>query len=112
MLAPLSIGAALFSQLSLFLQTHPNFENSSYWFKIALSLGLMFVQWALIIPFMRLGSVVMNPIQITLYTFVLIFVVQLSTNYFVFQNPNPLEDIFAALLMVFASCVSSFQLFG
>lgn len=108
----LSIAAAFLSQFSLFLQTHSYFHNHSYFFKIGMSLMLMFVQWSCIIPFMRLGMKVMNPVQITLYTFVLIFIVQIITNKFVFQNPNPVEDIIAACIMILASFVSSFQLFG
>ncbi len=108
----LSLISGTLSQISLFLQTHPEFENKSYIFKMINSIMVMFLQWAFIIPFMRIGSLVMNPVQITLYAFVMLFIIQLTINIYVFNKPNPMEEIYASFIMIFASFISSFRLIG
>lgn len=108
----LAIVAAMLSQLSLFLQTHSRFENYSYAFKLSLSMVLMFLQWAFIIPYMRTGSLVMNPVQITLFAFVMIFIVQILNNILIFNVENTKEEFIAAFIMIAGSFISSFHLLG
>ena len=80
--------------------------------KTGLSLLLLFVQWIFIIPFIRIGLTVMNPIQITIFVFLVTFVVQLITNVYVFGNKNTVDDYVASVLMVLGIIVSKMGVFG
>lgn len=108
----LSILATLFSQLSLFIPTLSSVEKLHMVIKTGLSLVLLFVQWIFIIPFIRIGLTVMNPIQITIFVFLITFVVQLITNIYVFGNQNTIDDYVASGLMVIGIIVSKMEVFG
>lgn len=108
----LSIMAALFSQLSLFIPTMKSVEKMNMVIKTGLSLILLFVEWMFIIPFIRIGLIVMNPIQITIFVFFVTFVIQLITNVYVFGNKNTIDDYVASVLMLIGIVISKMGLFG
>jgi hypothetical protein len=108
----LCIIASLFSQLSLFIPTMKTVENLNMIIKTAISVSLLFVQWIFIIPFIRIGLTVMNPIQLTIFVFLVTFVVQLVTNVYVFGNKNTIDDYIATGLMLIGIVISKMGLFG
>jgi hypothetical protein len=112
MLTALVILASTFAQLSLFIPTVKSIEKMHMLIKLALSILLLFVQWMFIIPFIRIGLTVMNPIQITIFVSVVTFVVQLITNVFVFGNNNTLDDYIASILMILGIVISKMRLVG
>lgn len=111
-LATLAILATAFAQFSLFIPTVSSIAKLHMVVKITLSLLLLLVQWMFIIPFIRLGLTVMNPIQITIFVSVVTFLVQLITNVYVFKNKNTLDDYVAAVLMVLGVLVSKLKWVG
>jgi hypothetical protein len=108
----LSILSTLFSQLSLFIPTMKSVEKMNMLIKTGLSIVLLFVQWIFIIPFIRIGLMVMNPIQITIFVFFVTFVIQLITNVYVFGNKNTVDDYVASVLMLIGIFISKMGLFG
>jgi hypothetical protein len=108
----LAILATTFAQLSLFIPTISSIAKMHMLVKLGLSILLLFVQWMFIIPFIRVGLTVMNPIQITIFISVVTFIVQLFTNVYVFGNANTLDDYVASVLMILGIIVSKMRLFG
>jgi hypothetical protein len=108
----LSIIATALSQLSLFLPTMGSFEKMHMVVKTGISVILMLVQWVFIIPFIRIGLTVMNPIQITIFVFLETFLMQLITNVYVFGNKNTIDDYVASVLMIIGIIVSKMKLAG
>jgi hypothetical protein len=108
----LNVIATLFSQLSLFIPTMKTVENLNMLIKTSISLILLFVQWIFIIPFIRLGLTLMNPIQITIFVFFLTFVIQLITNIYIFGNKNTIDDYVASVIMLMGIIISKMGLFG
>jgi hypothetical protein len=107
-----SVLAVLFSQLSLFIPTISSIEKMHMVVKTGLSLLLLFVQWIFIIPFIRVGLTVMNPIQITIFVFLETFIIQLITNIYVFENKNTIDDYVATVLMILGIIISKMKLVG
>jgi hypothetical protein len=87
-------------------------EKMNMLIKTGLSIVLLFVQWIFIIPFIRIGLMVMNPIQITIFVFFVTFVIQLITNVYVFGNKNTVDDYVASVLMLIGIFISKMGLFG
>jgi hypothetical protein len=112
MLTALAILATTFAQLSLFIPTISSIEKMHMLVKLGLSILLLFVQWMFIIPFIRIGLTVMNPIQVTIFVSVVTFLVQLITNVYVFGNPNTLDDYVASVLMILGIVISKMGLVG
>jgi hypothetical protein len=112
MLTALVILATTFAQLSLFIPTISSIEKMHMLVKLGLSLLLLLVQWMFIIPFIRIGLTVMNPIQITIFVSVVTFIVQLITNVLVFGNSNTLDDYVASVLMILGIVISKMRLVG
>lgn len=111
-LTALAILATTFAQFSLFLPTVSSIAKLHMLVKITLSLLLLLVQWMFIIPFIRLGLTVMNPIQITIFVSVVTFLVQLLTNVYVFKNKNTRDDYVAAVIMIFGVLISKLKWLG
>jgi hypothetical protein len=108
----LNVVASLFSQLSLFIPTMKTIENMNMLIKTSISIILLFVQWIFIIPFIRLGLTLMNPIQITIFVFFVTFVIQLITNVYIFGNKNTIDDYIASVIMLIGIIISKMGLFG
>ncbi len=111
-LVVLSVMSTLFSQLSLFLPTMGSFEKMNMVVKTGISIALLFVQWIFIIPFIRIGLTLMNPIQITIFVFLETFLMQLITNVYVFGNKNTIDDYVASVLMIIGIVISKMKLVG
>lgn len=111
-LVVLSVMSTLFSQLSLFLPTMGSFEKMNMFVKTGISVALLFVQWIFIIPFIRIGLTLMNPIQITIFVFLETFLMQLITNVYVFGNKNTIDDYVASVLMIIGIVISKMKLVG
>lgn len=108
----LAILATVFSQFSLFIPTLAAVEKMHMAVKLIISILLLFVQWMFIIPFIRIGLTLMNPIQITIFIFVITFIVQLITNVYVFGNKNTIDDYVASVIMIVGIVISKMKLFG
>lgn len=104
--------AATFAQLSLFIPTLKIIEHLSVIIKLALSLFLLLIEWAFIIPVIRIGLNFMSPIQITILAFLVTFIVQLVTNIYIFNNKNTIDDYVATIFMVFGIIISKTNIFG
>jgi hypothetical protein len=87
-------------------------ENMNMLIKTSISIILLFVQWIFIIPFIRLGLTLMNPIQITIFVFFVTFVIQLITNVYIFGNKNTIDDYIASVIMLIGIIISKMGLFG
>lgn len=104
--------ATTFAQLSLFIPTLSTIESMHMSIKLLLSVILLFIQWMFIIPVIRIGLKIMNPIQITILAFVVTFIVQLVTNVYVFGNKNTIDDYIASVIMILGILISKMGLFG
>jgi uncharacterized protein (DUF486 family) len=104
--------ATTFAQLSLFIPTLRTIESMQMSIKLLLSVILLFIQWMFIIPVIRIGLKIMNPIQITILAFVVTFIVQLVTNVYVFGNKNTIDDYIASVIMILGILISKMGLFG
>ena len=108
----LTIFSTLFSQLSLFIPTLSFIEKMNMFVKLTFAILLLFVQWIFIIPFIRIGLTVMNPIQITIFVNVMTFLMQLITNIYIFGNKNTIDDYVASVIMIIGIVVSKMSIFG
>jgi hypothetical protein len=89
-----------------------SFEKMNMVVKTGISIALLFVQWIFIIPFIRIGLTLMNPIQITIFVFLETFLMQLITNVYVFGNKNTIDDYVASVLMIIGIVISKMKLVG
>ena len=71
----LSVFAAIFSQLSLFLPTLPLIKKLPLILTILISIVFLLIQWVFIIPFIKIGITVMNPIQLVIFVFIITFII-------------------------------------
>ena len=104
--------ATTIAQLSLFIPTLSSIEHFNMVIKLTISVLLLFVQWIFIIPVIRIGLTFMNPVQLTILTFVVTFMSQLVTNVYVFGNKNTIDDYVASVLMIVGILISKTGVFG
>jgi hypothetical protein len=108
----LSVISSLLSQLALFVPTLKLMENSPLSLNLAISIFFVLIQTALIIPMLWKGLLIMSPIQLTIFVFVITFLVQLITNKYIFENVNTIDDYFAMILMTLGIVISKLKTFG
>jgi hypothetical protein len=108
----LSAVSALLSQLALFVPTLKGMENSPLSLNLAISIFFVLIQTALIIPMLWKGLVIMSPIQLTIFVFVVTFLVQLITNVYIFGEVNTIDDYVAMIVMTLGIVISKLKLFN
>lgn len=109
MLASLS---ALLSQISLFAPTLKFMEGSTLLLKLSISVIIVLIQGFLVIPLLWSGLTVMSPVQLTIFVFVITFLIQLVTNEALFGNANTIDEYVATVLIILGIVVSKFRIFG
>ena len=108
----LSAVSSLLSQLSLFVPTLKIMDNAPVSLNLAISIFFVLIQTALIIPMLWKGLLIMSPIQLKIFVFVITFFVQLITNQYIFENVNTVDDYFAIIIMILGMVISKLKIFG
>lgn len=108
----LSVVSSLLSQLALFVPTLKFMDNSPLSLNLAISIFFVLIQTALIIPMVWNGLLIMSPIQLTIFVFVITFFVQLITNTYIFENVNTIDDYFGMFIMTLGIVISKLKIFG
>lgn len=104
--------SAFLSQMSLFVSTLKFMESSTLLFKTFIAVIIVLIQGFIVIPLLWSGLVVMSPVQLTIFVFVVTFIIQLITNETIFGNVNTIDEYVATLLILLGIVISKFSLFG
>jgi len=98
--------------IALFLQTTKAHINDTLIEKIIANEFWATLMWCVAIPAMRIGVSIMNPIKLTIASYLFLFGSQIITNLFWLQIPTTVDDYASIVIVVFGLLISTFKVFG
>lgn len=104
--------SAFLSQIALFVPTLPMMKGSTLTVQLILSMIFVLIQGFIVIPLLWKGLLIMSPVQLTIFVFVVTFIIQLVTNVYIFKNVNTIDDYIAVILITLGIVISKFRIFG
>jgi len=108
----LNIMIGLTMDFALFTQTTKSMENSNIYLKILTSEFWATIEWMFVIPSIRIGNTFLNPVQISLSSYIFDFLAQLWSNYFWLNLPTSIDDYCGMFIIFFGMVVSKIRVFG
>jgi len=106
-----SVSMAL-QDIALFLQTTKERVNDTIYEKIIANEFWATAMWCVAIPAMRIGVSIMNPIKLTIASYLFLFGSQIVSNTFWLKIPTTIDDYASILVVIFGLLVSTFKVFG
>jgi hypothetical protein len=107
-----AILGTLFSQLSLFIVTLPQITHLNIIIKVTISICLLLIQLGFMVYYIQIGIEIMDTISLVILVFLITFIMQLITNYYIFGNKNTIDDYVGMLIMIVGIIISKTQIFG
>ena len=98
--------------IALFLQTTKAHINDTLIEKIIANEFWATLMWCVAIPAMRIGVSIMNPIKLTIASYLFLFGSQIITNTFWLQIPTTVDDYASIVIVVFGLLISAYKVFG
>ena len=106
-----SVSMAL-QDIALFLQTTKEHVNDTLLEKIIANEFWATAMWCVAIPAMRIGVRIMNPIKLTIASYLFLFGSQIITNTFWLKIPTTIDDYASIVVVVFGLLISAYKVFG
>jgi len=106
-----SVSMAL-QDIALFLQTTKEHVNDTLLEKIIANEFWATAMWCVAIPAMRIGVSIMNPIKLTIASYLFLFGSQIITNTFWLKIPTTIDDYASIVVVVFGLLISAYKVFG
>jgi len=106
-----TISVAL-QEVALFLQTTKERVNDTLIEKIIANEFWATAMWCVAIPAMRIGVSIMNPIKLTIMSYLFLFGSQIVSNTFWLNVPTTVDDYVAILIVIFGLLVATYKVFG
>lgn len=106
-----SISMAL-QDIALFLQTTKAHVNDTLLEKIIANEFWATAMWCVAIPAMRIGVSIMNPIKLTIASYLFLFGSQIVTNTFWLRIPTTIDDYASIVVVIFGLLISTYKVFG
>ena len=106
-----SVSMAL-QDIALFLQTTKEHVNDTLLEKIIANEFWATAMWCVAIPAMRIGVSIMNPIKLTIASYLFLFGSQIITNTFWLKIPTTIDDYASSAVVVFGLLISAYKVFG
>lgn len=104
--------ATLCSQMSFFIITLPSIKHLHILIIFLISFGFLLIQLAFMIHYVRLGLDLMRTVSLVILVFIITFIIQLITNYYIFNNTNTLDDYIGMIIMIIGIIISKTQCFN
>jgi len=98
--------------IALFLQTTKEHVNDTLLEKIIANEFWATAMWCVAIPAMRIGVSIMNPIKLTIASYLFLFGSQIVTNAFWLKVPTTLDDYASIVVVIFGLLISTYKVFG
>lgn len=98
--------------IALFLQTTKERVNDTLLEKIIANEFWATCMWCVAIPAMRIGVSIMNPIKLTIASYLFLFGSQIITNTFWLKIPVTIDDYGSILIVVSGLLISAYRVFG
>ena len=102
----------MFQDIALFLQTTKEHINDTIFEKILANEFWATAMWCVAIPAMRIGYSIMNPIKLTIASYLFLFGSQIVTNTFWLHVPTTIDDYVSICIVVGGLLVSTYKVFG
>ena len=102
----------VFQEIALFLQTTKARINDTLIEKIIANEFWATLMWCVAIPAMRIGVSIMNPIKLTIASYLFLFGSQIISNKFWLNVPTTIDDYAAIIVVVFGLLISTYKVFG
>jgi hypothetical protein len=106
-----TISVAL-QEIALFLQTTKERVNDTLIEKIIANEFWATAMWCVAIPAMRIGITIMNPIKLTIMSYLFLFGSQIVSNTFWLKVPTTVDDYVAILIVIFGLLVATYKVVG
>jgi hypothetical protein len=106
-----AILGTVFSQLSLFILTLDSIKHLNIIIKFIISICFLLIQLFFMVYYISLGIQLMDAISLVILVFILTFIMQLVTNYYIFGNKNTIDDYIGMIIMIFGIIISKTRLF-
>ena len=106
-----SVSMAL-QDIALFLQTTKERVNDTIYEKIIANEFWATAMWCVAIPAMRIGVSIMNPIKLTIASYLFLFGSQIVTNTFWLKIPTTIDDYASIVVVIFGLLISTYKVFG
>ena len=106
-----TISVAL-QEIALFLQTTKERVNDTLIEKIIANEFWATAMWCVAIPAMRIGITIMNPIKLTIMSYLFLFGSQIVSNTFWLKVPTTVDDYVAILIVIVGLLVATYKVVG
>lgn len=106
-----TISVAL-QEIALFLQTTKEHVNDTLIEKIIANEFWATCMWCVAIPAMRIGVSIMNPIKLTIMSYLFLFGSQIVSNTFWLNVPTTVDDYVAILIVIFGLLIATYKVVG
>lgn len=106
-----SVSMAL-QDIALFLQTTKAHVNDTLFEKIIANEFWATAMWCVAIPAMRIGVSIMNPIKLTIASYLFLFGSQIISNTFWLHIPTTIDDYASILVVIAGLLISTYRVFG
>ena len=108
----LTIMSMIVQDIALFAQTREYMINDSLFQKIIANQFFATLLWSFAIPAVRIGYTIMNPLQLTMFSYLFLFGSQIVTNYVWLNEPTTVDDYISIVIVICGLLVSSYKIFG
>jgi len=108
----LTIIVLILNDITLFLQTKEFMRHDSMILKIINNLFWATILWSVAIPAMRVGYTIMNPVKLTMLSYLFLFGGQIVSNYTWLNEPTTVDDYATILVAIVGLIISTYKIFG
>ena len=108
----LTILTLILNDITLFLQTKEFMRHDSMILKIINNLFWATILWSVAIPGVRIGYTIMNPVRLTMLSYLLLFGGQIVSNYTWLNEPTTVDDYATILVAIVGLMISTYKVFG
>ena len=108
----LTIISMALQDIALFLQTTQARVNDTLLEKIIANEFWATLMWCVAIPALRIGVSIMNPIKLTIASYLFLFGSQIVTNTFWLHVPTTIDDYASIGVVVVGLLISTYKVFG
>ena len=108
----LTILTLILNDVTLFLQTREFMRHDSLIMKIINNEFWATILWCVAIPGMRIGYTIMNPIRLTMFSYLFLFGGQIVSNYTWLNEPTTIDDYATILVAIVGLMISTYKIFG
>ena len=108
----LTILTLILNDVALFLQTKEFMRNDSMILKIINNEFWATLLWCVAIPATRIGYTIMNPIKLTMLSYLLMFGGQIVSNHTWLNEPTTIDDYVTILIAIVGLVISTYKVFG